>query len=770
MPKTRLELCERQLDAIEHPARELLVGGVDAVVGRSHMLRVAGIAFGAKPASGLRIALVKRSDYELRDVHVYGRTGLMSLIGNLRRDNAVTVQANSVTFSGSSSVLRWMPCQDERDLHALLSWNPDVLLVDDVDEFPEAHYTRMAEHVLETGDPEHKKVIATTGAMDSGWLRRHWNGDSPSWRAVLEMSMEHLDGELRTAPEDALIMPFREFCELALPTMRWVRAREVMAAACEALIDGELKDREGRRIDRLMIRAPAQLGKSTMVQLLAAWWLHCNPEKTAACATYAQDKADEFSYMVREFYQQAGGRIRSDSHAVRRWHTEAGGGFWTRSVDAGAAGNPSNLLIEDDLDKSLAHALQPHHRKMVREIWYGPVWLQRWNPEHGRLIEVNIGTPHDLEDSQNYILNSPGAGEAQASRHWFMVPLQAIYDRDNFPIEVPDGTVVAEDWREKGEPLAPELPKFTLDSIERFRETMTRASFAAMMMCTPLTGQGGGVLNPAWFVPVDEDPGFTKLGENAYLRNVRAWDIGHTEGGGDRTAGSKVGRVRATARLLIRHVVCAQKAAGGVKRLMAAMMLVDGPQTVIRLPEDPSAGKSWLSDLVEYLREVCAWLEIPIPKIVGKKPKGGKLIMAERIVNRAEPPVHDAEVTESNCGMVDIYNGTWTPNLHDLVPSFAPKIEEAEAKARKGDADATRRFRELRAIADIVRAVFFDEGLARQLNIQRDQPWQDELLYEVKMFDGLPGHRDDQVDSLGDAVEESNRSGGSGAMVGVPGW
>lgn len=757
MAKIQLRLTERQAEAIDHPARELLLGGDDRRPGgRSYALRTLGL-LECNQRRGTKAILVSRSSFTVADEHVYGATGLLSTLAPLRTGQGIKVAPQEVRFPGQST-LRWMGLKDDRDLHAILAQDPDLVLVDDVDRLPEDLYRRLADHVLATG-----RVIAATRSQTSTWVGRRWNGSEVEGRAHLELLSEHLSEDLRSDEEEAPL-PFRDFCALAMPTVRWVKAREVMADALEDLIYGKLKDATGKRIDRLMMRAPAQLGKTTVVALASAYWLWLNPEKTGAGASYSAPRAQRLSYLVREFYLNAGGRLRADSKGVGYWKTAEGGGWWAMSPDTGGAGDPANLLVEDDLDKDIGHALQASHQKKVRSEWYSPVWLNRWNAEHGRLLEINIGTPHDREDSQNYILNTAGAGEEEASRHWYAVVLQAILDRDRYPIEpdLPEGTVLADDWREPGEPLCgpgEDLAKFTKAAIERMIETMPASVVAAMIFCTPMAAVGGGVIHREWFVRRGLDPG--QDDEGVYTKTVRAWDFGHTEGGGDATSGSKVGLEASTNRLVWRHNIRAWKAGGGVKRLVAMVALIDGPECVVRIPDDPSAGKSWASEVIAYVRKIHGWLGIQPPQLVAKPVSGSKIARANRIVHRAQPPRADLPVDEENRGTVDIYGGDWRPRLPEAVPSFHEVMETASEAAKQGDQQAAERLAELKAIATLARAAFHDDpsnALARSQNVDYAS-WRDQGLEELRMFDGLPGHADDVADSLGDAIEECSAGG-----------
>jgi predicted phage terminase large subunit-like protein len=77
----------------------------------------------------------------------------------------------------------------------------------------------------------------------------------------------------------------------------------------------------------------------------------------------------------------------------------------------------------------------------------------------------------------------------------------------------------------------------------------------------------------------------------AGLRYCRAWDLAATQGGGDHTAGPKVG-IAANGNVYVTDLVYGQWASDNVESEIEKAARADGPNVILRLPQDPAqAGK-----------------------------------------------------------------------------------------------------------------------------------------------------------------------------------
>jgi predicted phage terminase large subunit-like protein len=446
---------------------------------------------------------------------------------------------------------------------------------------------------------------------------------------------------------------FAEFVDLVRPGFRWHRPARVMAAAVQRLVDGE--------IPKLFIAAPPQLGKSEIAKLAVAYRLRRRPDLWVGASSYGASLSNKISRWTRDYYQRAGGRLRDDAGAVETWQLPAGGGMWAYGVGGGQTGNPANFLLLDDPVKNPQEAASPVFQERNR-VWYDTAFRSRWNPYGGPLLELMIGTRWDVKDLLGYALDQGG---------WHCVILAAIYPHE--PIEVPAGNTLEPDWREPGEPLAPELDKFNLPALEAEKVKLKRR-FWALYQQQPQPDEGGGIFRNWWFQRLAQDPAerldpLTGLpvGESVYAASCRAWDLAATDGGGDPTTGVKSGRLRETGRIVVRDVVIDRVGPGGMKRLMAQTMIADGPKVAVWFPTDPGqAGVFQAAELSHFLRQEAARAGMACPRLLTDSVRSSKAERARLFAAAAEPVDKEGRIP----GNVDVVEAPWTADYVEELHLF----------------------------------------------------------------------------------------------------
>ena len=144
-------------------------------------------------------------------------------------------------------------------------------------------------------------------------------------------------------------------------------------------------------------------------------------------------------------------------------------------------------------------------------------------------------------------------------------------------------------WNDDGTPLWPE--KHTAEVL-RLMEKASPYVFAGQYRQQPAP-PGGAIFKPDAMQTIDAVPVGTRF--------VRGWDLAATQGGGDWTAGVKIGWMP-DGRYLIAHSNRFQGGPHEVKTTLVNTAQLDGTECRVRLPQDPGqAGKAQAASLISAL-------------------------------------------------------------------------------------------------------------------------------------------------------------------------
>lgn len=189
-----------------------------------------------------------------------------------------------------------------------------------------------------------------------------------------------------------------------------------------------------------------------------------------------------------------------------------------------------------------------------------------------------------------------------------------------------------------GELLFPE--RFNEATVSELEKTMGSYAAAGQLQQRPAPREGG-MFKRSWFNIVRAIPAGTKF--------VRGWDFASTEGGGDWTAGVKIGRQK-DGRFIIANVARDQLSPAGVEKLLVNTASQDNYTTHVSIPQDPGqAGKSQIAYLTAALAGYI---------VKSSTESGDKEV-------RASPFSAQAEV-----GNVDILEGEWNETYLDELCVF----------------------------------------------------------------------------------------------------
>jgi len=311
------------------------------------------------------------------------------------------------------------------------------------------------------------------------------------------------------------------FTTYTYPRYQVEPVHRLVAATLDRIVAGQ--------IDRLMISAPPQHGKSELASVrLPAFWLGRRPDDPVILASYGASLAESKSRQAREIVESAdyaaifaGTTTRADSRAVNQWQlARSRGGMLAVGVGGPITGHGARLGIIDDPFENWEQA----HSQTIRDKvwdWYRTtfrtrIWeggaiiliMTRWHEDDlaGRLLAANKG--------EWTVLRLPAVAETQEVR-----------DRKARKMNLPIGEADPLE-REPGEPLSPQ--RYSAEELARLQADVGSLGWEAEYQGSPTLPEGNR-FKRAWFPIVEASP--------ARARRVRYWDKAATADGGAYTAG-----------------------------------------------------------------------------------------------------------------------------------------------------------------------------------------------------------------------------------------
>ena len=145
-----------------------------------------------------------------------------------------------------------------------------------------------------------------------------------------------------------------------------------------------------------LVSAPPQVGKTTLGQVAAAWWLAQRPGDWLSLLMYGQDVASAKSKETRAMCETLGIQLRDDTTAADRWATSEGGGFLARGLSGGITGHSGLALLDvDDPYRRRAQAESEAERESIHGDVRASVFTRR-HPRTSVIIKHTRYTPPDL--------------------------------------------------------------------------------------------------------------------------------------------------------------------------------------------------------------------------------------------------------------------------------------------------------------------------------------------------------------------------------------
>jgi predicted phage terminase large subunit-like protein len=293
------------------------------------------------------------------------------------------------------------------------------------------------------------------------------------------------------------------FTEYTFPRYQAARHHRLIAAQLERLLTGE--------VDRLMLLVPPRHGKSELAsRRFPAFYLGQYPDRQFLSISATADLAADFGRDVRnlisspEYASLFDTVLAPDSHAKGKWHTAAGGLYYSVGIGGAVLGRGAHVMLIDDPFASMEEALSEIARKNVWD-WYTGTAYNRLMPG-GKIVVINHRMHED--DLAGRLLAQQAAGGDK----WEVVELAAL--------------------DEKGAALWPEA--YPVPALERIRQNTQPRFWSALYQQRPSPEEGdyfkADWLRPHEAVPVRET-----------LKVYGGSDYAVTAAGGDYTVHIVVG-------------------------------------------------------------------------------------------------------------------------------------------------------------------------------------------------------------------------------------
>lgn len=277
------------------------------------------------------------------------------------------------------------------------------------------------------------------------------------------------------------------------------------------LIAGQLERVERREIDRLMLLVPPRHGKSELAsKRFPSWFLGRSPHRQFISTSATAELAADFGREVRniigspEYKAVFDTTLAEDSQAKGKWHTSAGGVYYSVGVGGSVLGRGGDVILIDDPFGSMREAQSELERKNVWDFYTGTLY-NRLMPG-GAIVLINHRMHED--DLCGRLLAQQAAG----GDRWEVVELPALNDSN--------------------EPLWPE--QYSLQALERIRKNTLPRDWSALYQQRPAPDDGD-YFKADWLKPYDKAP------DRSTMRIYGASDYAVTSDGGDYTVHVVVG-------------------------------------------------------------------------------------------------------------------------------------------------------------------------------------------------------------------------------------
>lgn len=362
---------------------------------------------------------------------------------------------------------------------------------------------------------------------------------------------------------------------------------------------------------RLIVSMPPRHGKSRLIsETTIPWFLEKFPGRNVMLTSYNQDQAEEFGGKAKDLIEERGDlfgySIRRDRSRVDRFETDSGSNVWFSGINGGQTGKGAHLYVIDDFIKDIEEALSPTHRQKVWLKFLANIYTRL---EPGATVII-VATRWHSDDLIGRILSK--------LKGWEYICFPAIAEG----VELEAGGVDAL-GRKLGDVLFPErYPRWRLDELKEAQHGTV--IFEALFQQKPID-DATVFTDASWLKVAAIGP--SDLGA---MSCVRAWDFAATQGGGDFTTGTKMGRKSVLPYAFLLNVIRKQLSPAKIEELIRATAIADGIGCEVLLEEEP--GSQSKSLIEHYKRNVLPEFKVTAVPAGNKS----KLLKAQPMIAAAE--------------------------------------------------------------------------------------------------------------------------------------
>jgi predicted phage terminase large subunit-like protein len=355
-------------------------------------------------------------------------------------------------------------------------------------------------------------------------------------------------------------------------------------------IEGEILEMLARPDNEILIvNLPPQQGKTTYAGMwLPFWYLGLNPEDLIIFVAYNEEYASTWGRNVRDLVDRFGASLfgiglNKSLTSVGNWRTTRGfGGMLSAGIGGGITGNPGHFIIIDDVIKGMEDAYSPTLKRNHLREWDGSISARMQNN-----TKVLITATRWSEDDLSGEIYNRSIVEAYDGIPVRQIRIKAVAEPDEEE-ELQMSPEQLEEWRDilgrrRGETLQGQhRPLF----FQRKRGSVDTFAWHAQYQASPSARKGS-------MFPMDKWMYYDPANRPAMTMMRRVWDVAATEGGGDYTVGSLVGK-DADSNFYVLDVQREQLSTSNVKALIKrTAMHADGRGVPIRMEQEKAgAGKT----------------------------------------------------------------------------------------------------------------------------------------------------------------------------------
>lgn len=382
----------------------------------------------------------------------------------------------------------------------------------------------------------------------------------------------------------------------------------------------------------LIVNAPPQVGKSSYCGILLPFWITgMFPAWQVMYISYSDDFSTGRGKDVRNLHQLYGrelfgSSIDPDFTSAADWRVSGGrGGMLSVGIGGLITGRPGHVIVIDDLIKNAQEATSQATKKMHLAEWDGTI-NRRLQPGGTVIIIATRWAEDDLSGALIERMKDPH----YSGPDWEVIEFPAFAEPSDYE-DVPD----VDEWhdligRKQGEVLDCRFSRIAGRAPEDFftlaRSGMDQFAWSCLYQQRPSSREGGMFPVENWqFYEPSELPRFDK--------EVRVWDLAATDGAGDWTVGTKIGRANDT--FYVVDVVRVRKNAAAVQEEVLRTATNDGFGVKILIEEEKGgSGKS----VIEAYKRMLVGYTVEPAKAEGQKESRATPYSAEQHKRRVYLP------------------------------------------------------------------------------------------------------------------------------------